>query len=139
MTTSNVAKTAVTPSTPATLASSAVSRIINRASSTAAMAPIASATSVTASTWWRRDRACRIEAAQHERGDDRAAYQRGKRDRRVERLVGERFAPRDSQNGGHGSNRYPTPHTVVIQRGLSGLSSSFWRSRPTWTVTVAES
>ena len=51
--------------------------------------------------------------------------------------VGDAVADHDI--GDHGSNRYPTPRAVVIQRGSSGSASSFWRSRPTCTVTVAGS
>src|SRR6266571_2109428 len=36
----------------------------------------------------------------------------------------------------HGSNRYPTPHTVTRWRGAEGSSSIFSRRRRTWTVTV---
>ena len=106
------------------------------------MAPIASAASVIASTWWRSDRACAHEAAQHERRGDGAACQRGER-RSPRRAAGRsrRFAADETSHdtAGHGSNRYPTPHAVVIQRGFLGSASSFWRSRPTCTVTVAES
>ena len=41
--------------------------------------------------------------------------------------------------GGHGSNRYPTPQTVAIHRGVSGSLSIFCLMRRTWTVTVAGS
>src|SRR5262249_33425925 len=39
----------------------------------------------------------------------------------------------------HGSNRYPTPQTVMRWRGADGSCSIFSRNRRMWTVTVAVS
>jgi hypothetical protein len=43
---------------------------------------------------------------------------------------------RQRQREDQGAKRYPTPHTVSIQRGASGSASSFARSRRMCTVTV---
>ena len=75
-------------------------------------------------------------AAQGDRTGDGAGGQRSERsDNGPEPLHAEGVDP----SRAHGSNRYPTPHAVAIQRGWSGSVSSFWRRRPTCTVTVAGS
>ena len=87
-----------------------------------------------------RARAAGGDRLAREHGDDRHGRDDRERHPRPVGVVGEQDDRGDGEGQrereAQGEKRYPTPHTVSIQRGVSGSVSSLARSRRMCTVTV---
>ena len=133
-----VANSAVTASTLMAVRASPPSSTISRASSKAAIAPISSDASVIASTRWRS--VCVRLVTRRSTTPPTTAAPSTRRRRPGLVRVGRRWRPsRSRPRAGSWFEPVSDAPRGDDPARVSGSGSSFWRSRPTWTVTVAGS